>query len=121
MVALDFEGTERLLFVKRLSADSSRIHLFELYQSRGQTADGSDFMGYYISLPTQGRLETWLVGGNHLVPKFDEKMSKLVEDCATLSGKIKRKDNGYYVGPFTVTVAKAKIMKRIVDEYNDCR
>jgi hypothetical protein len=120
LVELDFEGTERLLFVKRLTKENSRIHLYELYQHGEKTSDGSDFTAYYISLGAHGRLKTWLVGSKHLVPNFDEKMSKIVEDCATLSNKIKQKDKGYFVSQFTLSVAKVQIMKRIIDEYNDC-
>ena len=120
-ITLDNNDQERLLFVKRLTKENSRINLFELYQARKQTSDGQEHFFYYISLPTQGRLEVWNIAGKNLVPNFDNKMGKLVEDCSALSNKIKRKSTGYFLAQYTLSdIKKVEVLKRIINEYNEC-
>lgn len=120
IVALNFGGTKALLFVKRLTKENSRIHLYELNIHRSNTDDGSPFNAYYISIGTHKRLETWLVGDKHLVPAFDLKMSKIVEDCIILSNKIKQKEKGYFISEFTFSLVGLETLKRIIGEYNNC-
>ena len=120
VVALDFGGTQALLFVKRLTKENSRIHLYELKIHRSNTNDGSDLIAHYISLGTHKRLETWLVGDKHLIPNFEEKMSKIVEDCIILSNKIKQKDKGYFISGLTLSLVRLETLKRIINEYNNC-
>jgi hypothetical protein len=121
IIELDFMGTKKLLFVKSLTKQDSRIQLYELYQQRKQTPDGTDQFYYFISLPGQTRLEAWYIGSNNLMPNFDEKMSKIVNDCPMLSDKIKLKTKGYFLGPLTLSdQKKVEIFQRIINEYNDC-
>jgi hypothetical protein len=121
IVAFDMDGNERLLFLRRLTKEGSRIHLYELYQQARQTSDGTPVFLYYISLQSHTRLETWFLGSKHLVPDFNEKMSRLVEDCTVLANKIRQKDKGYFLAQLTISnEKKAEVMKRIIDEYNDC-
>jgi hypothetical protein len=120
-IDLDLSGTQKLLFVKRLTKENSRIHLYELYQQSKQTSDGQELFFYFISLPTQARLDAWNIGGKNFVPNFDEKMSRIVADCSTLSGKIKQKTKGYFLAPFTLSNSKkVDVLTRIINEYNDC-
>jgi len=120
-IVLENSDQERLLFVKRLTKENSRINLYELYQARRQTSDGQEHFFYYISFPTQGTLEVWNIVSKNLVPNFDEKMGKLVEDCSVLSNKIKDRSRGYFLAQFTLSdTKKVEILKRIIDEYNDC-
>jgi len=120
-ITLENSDVERLLFVKRLTKVNSRINLYELYQARKQTSDGQEHFFYYISLPTQSRLEVWNISGKNLVPNFDNKMSKLVDDCPALSNKIKDKKSGYFLAQYTLSdTKKMEVLKRIIDEYNDC-
>jgi len=122
IIELDFIGTKKLLFVKSLTKLNSRIQLYELYQQRKQTSDGTDQVYYFISLPTQTRLEAWYIGSDKLMPNFNEKMSKIVNDCPTLSNKIKEKNKGYFLGPLTLSdQKKVEIFQRIINEYNDCQ
>ena len=121
IIDLEFNGSDRLLFVKRLTQEKSRIQMYELHQQKKQTADGEDHFFYFISLPMQGRLETWNVGGQHFSPHFEEKMSDLVEDCPALSNKIQQKEKGYFLAQLTSSNFKrVEVLKRIIDEYNDC-
>jgi len=120
-IVLENSDQERLLFVKRLTKENSRINLYELYQARRQTSDGQEHFFYYISFPTQGTLEVWNIVSKNLVPNFDEKMGKLVEDCSVLSNKIKDRSRGYFLAQFTLSdTKKVEVLKRIIDEYNDC-
>ena len=120
-IVLENSDQERLLFVKRLTKENSRINLYELYQARRQTSDGQEHFFYYISFPTQGTLEVWNIVSKNLVPNFDEKMGKLVEDCSVLSNKIKDRSRGYFLAQFTLSdTKKVEVLKRIINEYNDC-
>jgi len=122
IVDIDMNGSNKLLFVKRLTKENSRIHLFELHHQRSQSSDGNELFSYYISLPIQRRLDTWNIGGKHLIPDFDSKMSKMVEDCSTLYKKIRDKEKGYYISQFTIPHSKkAEVIKRIIEEYNACK
>jgi hypothetical protein len=120
-IDIDLNGSEKLLFVKELTKTNSRIKLYELFEQKKQTADGADHYSYFMSLPTHDRLQAWNVGGRNLVPNFDEKMSKIVEDCPALSNKIKQKGKGYFIAEFTISnQKKVEILQRIISEYNDC-
>ena len=120
-IVLENSDQERLLFVKRLTKENSRINLYELYQARRQTSDGQEHFFYYISFPTQGTLEVWNIVSKNLVPNFDEKMGKLVEDCSVLSNKIKDRSRGYFLAQYTLSdTKKVEVLKRIINEYNDC-
>src|SRR5258705_9967598 len=46
IIDLEFNGSERLLFVKRLTQEKSRIQMYELHQQKKQTADGEDHFFY---------------------------------------------------------------------------
>lgn len=121
LIEIDFKGTQHLLFVKRLTGEISRIHLYELQQQKSQTSDGQDYYNYYISLPTYGRLNVLSIARKELTPNFHEKMSKIVKDCASLSNKIQEKNKGYFLAEYTrLNTKKIEVFKRIIDEYNNC-
>jgi hypothetical protein len=120
-IDLEFNGVERLLFVKRLTAQNSRIQLYELFKAGNHTSDGTDLLVYYVSLQTHSRLEAWNTSGKNLEPNFDEKMSKIVEDCPALANKIKQKAKGYFLPQITLSNSKKEeVFKRIIEEYNNC-
>jgi hypothetical protein len=119
---LDFDGPLKLLFVKKLTPDSSRIQLYELYQNGMQRDTRENLLLYFISLPVFDRYETWGMGNKNLVPNFHEKMSKLVADCKTLSAKIKSQQKGYYFSQLTLSnIKKREVLQKIIEEYNLCR
>lgn len=121
LVTLEFDTAPQLLFVKRLTPDSSRIHLYELYQNNLQRDTRENLLLYFISLPVFDKLETWGMGNQNLVPNFDTKMSKIVADCPLLSEKISSKKNGYFFSQLTLSmVTKKEVLLKIIDEYNRC-
>jgi hypothetical protein len=124
-IDLNLDGNYYLLFVKRLTPETSRIHLYELDERYRSTASGKSDELYYISLPNSSKYEAWSIYSKKLFPDFEYKMSDIVSDCPTLAAKIKSKDKGYYIprGPrFSFPDAKRlEVYKRIIGEYNDCR
>jgi hypothetical protein len=122
-IDVDGNGIVHLLFVQQLTREGSRIHLYELYQrNHGSNANGEDVYSYYISTPTQPKFEVWSISGKYLVPRFDDKMSKLVVDCPVLARKIQQHNKGYFYPQLTPSnQKKAEIVKRIIDEYNACK
>ena len=122
-IDVEGNGIEHLLFVRQLTTEGSRIHLYELYQrNQGSNANGEDVYSYYISTPIQPKYEVWNISGKYLVPRFDDKMSKIVADCPTLARKIQQHNKGYFYPQLTLSnQKKAEIVKRIIDEYNACK
>lgn len=51
---------------------------------------------------------------------FHRRVSRLVEDCPTLSKKIAKKDDGYSIGLLTSPQARVEIYLRLADEYSNC-
>lgn len=122
-IDLDGNGINYLLFVCRLTNEGSKINLYELYQrNRGSNANGEDVYSYYISLPTHSKYEVWNASGKYLIPRFDEKMSKIVADCPALVQKIQKHNKGYFYSQFALSdQKKADVLKKIIDEYNECK
>jgi len=117
---IDFSGAKHFLFVKQLTRSDSRIQFYELYQSK-KNVNGEDMYSYFISLPGQGPYETWNISGKNLVPGFDLKMSRIVNDCPDLANKILEKRKGYFLGAYTRSdIKKVRVFKNIIDEYNAC-
>jgi hypothetical protein len=128
-----FLSGDRMLFLKRLTREGSRIHLYELHKKRatnnsgynrnryGSTYYTDDYM-HYISLPGQDRYKAWSITGKHLVPNFEDKMSDYVKDCPELADKIKRKEKGYFYAQVSlIGMKKIETMLNIIDEYNACK
>jgi hypothetical protein len=116
-------GFRRLLFLKKLSADNTKIGLYELFRKGVYEQDGyHDEYLYYISLPGYTRLQTLSTNSSKLVPNFDTKMSGFVADCPILADKIRAKQKGYFVPYFAIDLAdKVEVYKRIIDEYDHCK
>jgi hypothetical protein len=121
-IDLYFTGIYNLLFVKRLTIEKSRIHLYELHQLYKSSDTGEDLYFYFISLPEHGMYDVWNTYSKNLVPYFDFKMSKIVEDCPELAEKIKSKKKGYFFPQVNFNnFKKAAVLKKIIEEYNLCK
>ena len=124
-IDLNLDGNYYLLFVKRLTPETSRIHLYELDERYRSTESGKSDELYYVSLPNSSKYEAWSIYSRKLSPDFEYKMSEIVSDCPTLAAKIKAKDKGYYIprGPrFSFPDAnRLEVYKRIIREYNECQ
>ncbi len=122
---LDLNGTYHSLFVKRLTDENSRIHLYELQQRYRSTESGEDRKLYFISFPTSSKYEALSIYSKELAHEFESKMSEVVKDCSSLADKIRTKTKGYYI-PSAPTLAfpeskRIEVYKRIIGEYNNCR
>lgn len=122
-IDLEGNGISYLLFVQRLTGESSKIQLYQFYQrNQGSDANGDDVYSYYISFPTLSKYEVWNASGKYLVPGFNEKMSRIVADCPALALKIQRQNKGYFYAQLTSSnQKKADVLKKIIDDYNECK
>lgn len=120
----------RLSFMKRLTPENSRIHLFEDVERVSETsrAGGSNATRYryeteyYMQLPNETGAEVYPLGGSKFVPNFEEKMSRMVSDCPSLSQKIAAKESGYFYAQVSLFKEKrAEVLMNIIEEYNRCR
>ncbi len=110
-----------ILFLKRITKEGAKLQLFELFRSATTSPDGYDHFDYYISFNEVNRFEAWSVRGNKFFPNFAEKMSQLVSDCPLLAAKVKQGEGGYTVKQISLDAKKNEVIKRIVDEYNNCK
>lgn len=117
-------------FMKRLTPKDSRIHLYENMEPyTSTTGSGSNATTtkryetqYYMQFPSEQGDGVWAVNSSKFVPNFDEKMSKLVQDCPALSQKIANKEPGYFYAQVSLFREKrADVLWNIISEYNKCR
>jgi hypothetical protein len=121
-IDLNLNETYRLLFVKRLTVEDSKIQLYELYESGRGNYSGETHYSYYLSFPSYEPLQTMNTRSNSLVPNFDQKMSSLLSDCPALAEKIELKEAGYFL-PQVSFNAKIlpEVLLKIINEYNHCK
>ena len=120
-VDLDMTKTYRLLFIKRLTPENSKIQLYELYESGRGSPTGESRYTYYLSLPTYDGYQTMNTRSSDLIPLFDQKMSKLVDDCPALAEKIRLKEKGYFLPWQTFgNKRQPEVLLKIINEYNSC-
>lgn len=113
-------------FMKRLTKEDSRIHL---YENTEKVTTSNPYGGsyttyetqYYLQMPGEQGDAVWPLSSNKFVPNFDEKMSKLVADCPSLAAKIANKEPGYFYAQVSMFKEKrANVLMQIIDEYNNC-
>ena len=118
----------RLHFMKRLTHDDSKIHLYEFLDKqtsytgyrRSRTFTSLE-KNYYVEIPSEKENGVWDIGQSKFVPNFDEKMSRIVSDCPRLSQKIASKEKGYFYPQVGGSDEKrVDILWNIVTEYNKC-
>ena len=121
-IDLYFTGTYNFLFIKRLTKENAKIQFYELHQAYKSNVTGEELYFYFISLPTHSQYEVWNIYSKNLVPYFDLKMSKIVEDCPALAEKIRVKQKGYFLPQLNLANSKkVAVFKRVIDEYNSCK
>lgn len=114
------------VFMKRLTPAESKIHLYE-YEEKITTNNGNQSSStryqtdYFMELPGEKGIAVYAVNSSRFVPNFDEKMSRMVQDCPALSAKIASKTDGYFYAQVTVFKEKRpNVLLNIIDEYNRC-
>jgi hypothetical protein len=114
-------------FMRRLTPDDSRIHLFESMETR-TSDDGNNNSStrivttFYLQLPNENAADVWNIESNKFTPNFDEKMSRFVSDCPALARKIADREEGYFFRQISFNVDKRlDVIQRIIEEYNRCR
>jgi hypothetical protein len=118
----------RFHFMKRLTPDNSKLQLYEFLDKetynagyrRPRTVTTLE-KSYYIQLPSEKEDGVWDISQAKFVPNFDEKMSKIVNDCPGLSQKIANKDKGYFYPQFGGSEEnRVDMLWKIINEYNKC-
>lgn len=121
-VDISMNGFQRLLFLRQLTPDNSKIALYELHESGQANATGESLYSYYLSLPGAKPRETVNTRGAQIIPGFEVKMSQIVADCPALAEKIRTKEKGYFIPFVSFGVKKhPEVLLRIIDEYNHCQ
>ena len=115
-------------FMKRLTKEDSRIHLYEntvkVTTSNGRNMGSYTYYEtqYFLKLPNEEGDAVWPLSSSKFVPNFDEKMSKLFPDCPSLAAKIANKEDGYFYAQVSLFKKKrANVLMNIIDEYNSCK
>ena len=113
----------RQYFMKQLTRDSSRIHLYEFLSKEtiNKTATRHE-PEFYVELPNEEPGLVFAANGSRFVPHFEEKVSRLVSDCPALAEKIADKRPGYFYAQVSLLKERrAEVLLKIIDEYNACR
>jgi hypothetical protein len=112
----------RRYFMKRLTPETSRIHLFEF--SKKEKVNKTSVRHeteFYIQLPEEKDDMVHAANSNTFVPHFEEKVSRMVQDCPALAKKIAGKKQGYFYAQVSLVREKrAEVLFRIIEEYNEC-
>ena len=116
--------------MRRLTAENSRIHLYEDMEKVSETNKANGVTSsrtryereYYLQLPNEQSDDVFPLGGSRFVPAFDEKMSRIVSDCPALAQKIATKADGYFYAQVSLFKEKrVNVLMNIIEEYNKCR
>ena len=119
---VELNGSHFLMFVKRLTAEHSKIQLYELYESSRETYTGEPKYSYFLSFPGYAPYQTINVRSSDLIPGFELKMSALIEDCSALAKKIRSRQDDYFLNMATFNRKKTpEVLLRIINEYDSCR
>ena len=114
-------------FMKRLTPENSRLHLFETtiiesVRENGNTVSGKAVTKHFVALQNANDLFVHALDDQLFVPNFDEKMSTIVKDCPTLALKIANKEKGYFYAQVNlVKEIRTAVMLNIIEEYNRCQ
>jgi hypothetical protein len=116
------------IFVKRLTPDDSRIHLFEgMVRKTKDLGKGHVNKSYYekkffIDFPDKESQIVWESENSRFPNKFGEEISRLVSDCTILVDKIQNQKDGYVLPHASSPVEKqAEVLLKIIEDYNSCR
>ncbi|RYZ58961.1 MAG: hypothetical protein EOO14_09005 [Chitinophagaceae bacterium] len=113
---------KRQYFMKRLTPEGSRMHLYEFSKKEIVNKTSSrHVLEYYVELPGEEENLVFSTNGSHFVPHFEQKVSRIVSDCPTLAKKIAEKQNGFFYAQVNLLREKrVDVLMRIIDEYNKC-
>jgi hypothetical protein len=116
----------RYSFMKRLTPADSKIQLFEHTEKQTTTVNNNTSTHYetqyYMQLPQETGDAVWALSSQKFVPNFDEKMSRMVQDCNGLAKKIAGKEDGYFYAQVSLSrERRADVLWNIINEYNKCQ
>ncbi len=111
-------------FMKRLTAESSAMHLYEHLErkQRGKSIyDAVHVPVYYLQFPGEKLDRVYPSFSKKLVPHFHKKMSAHLAACPELQANVHEKKEGYFYNRMNATETKRKeVLLRIIEAYNNC-
>ncbi|MFC4262735.1 hypothetical protein ACFOWM_07595 [Ferruginibacter yonginensis] len=125
LIGSRFWGGDANRFVKQLTQPGGKMDLYQNEKLTRNNSTGKDELTteYFIQLPGAANNEIYSVESNKFTPNFDDKMSAIVSDCASLAAKIKSKDKNYFY-PFVVSngdLRRKAVLLQIINDYNNCK
>lgn len=129
---------KKYFFMKRITPENSRIHLYENHFIKAardeKPVNATRVIEYYIQLPSNESKTVYAIDGKKLLPHFENKMSKIVNDCPDLAFKIAQRQPGYFYARQRAIVIierpdvfsasedqKVAVLMNIINEYNRCK
>ena len=113
---------KQLYFMKRLTPEHSRIHLYEFLKKETVNKTSVRHLPeLYLQLPGEDENYVHAANGSKFVPHFEEKVSRMVQDCPTLAKKIKERNHEYFYAQVNLLKERrTEVLLRIIEEYNEC-
>ena len=111
-------------FMKRLTPDSSAMHLYEHLErkQRGKSIyDAVHVPVYYLQFPGEKLGRVYPSYGKKLVPHFHKKMSAYLGACPGLEANVHSKKKGFFYNRVNATEnTRKEVLLRIIEAYNNC-
>lgn len=113
--------------VKLITSVDSRIPMY-VFENRTKTVDATTkreqfntALVYLIGLPGSKDDKVYGFQSNLFSPKFDEKVSVIVQDAPALAAKVKSRDKDFFYAAFTGDDHRLKVWWNIINEYNSTK
>ncbi len=109
--------------LKRLTSVGTPMAMYE-YENRANIRNAAGVLEvktqlvYLIGLPGSMDDKVYSLSDNKFSPKFDEKVSAMVQDKPALADKIKSKNKDYFYAAFTTDEHRLRVWWNIINEYN---
>jgi hypothetical protein len=109
-------------FMKRLTGENSKIHLYENLVKEGPSGKGGytrHRTDYYIRFAHESHAVP--LKSSRYLPGFEKKMSRALRHCPELAAKIQKKERGYvYSESSLFKDDRENVLLHIIEEYNRC-
>ncbi|MBA2250210.1 MAG: LamG domain-containing protein [Chitinophagaceae bacterium] len=109
--------------VKRLTPPGSKMAMYE-YNTHTVTKTSTGYseyknmVAYFVQLPNTTDGKVYQFSDNKFTPKFETKVSAMVQDKPALADKIKNKDKEFFYSFVTQDTHQLEVWWNIINEYN---
>ena len=119
---------KRLSFMKRLTPQNSKMHLYEAMEKipesgkvYGSTRNRSLYqIEYYLEMPDEENNFVYPVSKSQMVASFDEKLRTVIRSCPALTKKIEKHVEGDFYAQTYFKDKKPEILLDFIHHYNSC-